>query len=431
MARAVGPREIVIVVFDGMKLLDAAGPAEVFAEANRFGADYRLRIASVDGADVTSSIGTTFAVTDRIAEICGADTVLVSGGDDLVGRPIDPGLVASLRDLPARTRRLASICTGSFILAEAGLLDGRRATTHWRHARLLARAYPTISVEPDAIFVRDGDVYTSAGVSAGIDLALALVEADCGADLVRNVARSLVVYLKRAGGQSQFSTLVESDAPARVGAAAGHRRDRSRPDRADHSVKSLAALASLSTRQLTRLFQAELGTTPARYVETVRIDVARAALDAGRPVGDSRPPGRVRQRRDPETGVRQSPRGVTEGVPGPVPQHVQRLSPCGSDPARQLLADERGDLVGHVGMSGVGRVDAVGADQLRAIEEPALRRSDRRTSHPPAEPGPAGCRERPADSAEHPDSPTAARSPASERRARFAGPWSGRRGSSG
>jgi transcriptional regulator GlxA family with amidase domain len=286
MAHAVGPREIVIAVFDGMKLLDAAGPAEVFAEANRFGADYRLRIASVDGADVTTSIGTKFAVTDRIAEVDGIDTVLVSGGDNLVGRPIDPQLVASLRDVSARTRRLASICTGSFILAEAGLLDGRRATTHWRHARLLARVYPSVSVEPDAIFVRDGDVYTSAGVSAGIDLALALVESDYGADLVRNVARSLVVYLKRAGGQSQFSTLVESDAPAqsalrRVTDAIGA------DPTADHSVKSLAALASLSTRQLTRLFQAELGTTPARYVETVRIDVARAALDAGRPVGDT------------------------------------------------------------------------------------------------------------------------------------------------
>ncbi|MEV0674733.1 GlxA family transcriptional regulator [Mycobacterium sp. NPDC050441] len=286
MAEVVGPREIVFVVFDGMKLLDAAGPAEVFAEANRFGADYRLRFASVDGADVTTSIGTVFAVTGRIAEVDGVDTVLVSGGDDLVGRPIDPGLVTALRDLPTKTRRLASICTGSFILAKAGLLDGRRATTHWRHARLLARAYPTISVEPDAIFIRDGDIYTSAGVSAGIDLALALVESDHGADLVRNVARSLVVYLKRAGGQSQFSTLVEADAPAQ--SALRRVTDTIGADpTADHSVKSLAALASLSTRQLTRLFQAELGTTPARYVEMVRIDVARAALDAGRQVGDT------------------------------------------------------------------------------------------------------------------------------------------------
>ncbi|WP_066897572.1 GlxA family transcriptional regulator [Mycolicibacterium houstonense] len=286
MAQAAGPRDIVIVVFDGMKLLDAAGPAEVFAEANRFGADYRLRIASVDGSDVTTSIGTAFAVTDRVAEIDAADTVLVSGGDNLVGQPIDQQLVASVRGVPAHTRRLASICTGAFILAAAGLLDGRRATTHWRHARLLARAHPTISVERDAIFVRDGDIYTSAGVSAGIDLALALVESDHGADLVRDVARSLVVYLKRAGGQSQFSTLVESDAPSesalrRVTDAVGA------DPTADHSVKSLAALASLSTRQLTRLFQAELGTTPARYVEAVRIDVARAALDAGRQVGET------------------------------------------------------------------------------------------------------------------------------------------------
>lgn len=286
MAQAAGQRDIVIVVFDGMKLLDAAGPAEVFAEANRFGADYRLRIASVDGSDVTTSIGTTFAVTDRVAEIDAVDTVLVSGGDNLVGQPIDQQLVASVRGVPAHTRRLASICTGAFILAAAGLLDGRRATTHWRHARLLARAHPTISVERDAIFVRDGDIYTSAGVSAGIDLALALVESDHGADLVRDVARSLVVYLKRAGGQSQFSTLVESDAPSesalrRVTDAVGA------DPTADHSVKSLAALASLSTRQLTRLFQAELGTTPARYVEAVRIDVARAALDAGRQVGET------------------------------------------------------------------------------------------------------------------------------------------------
>ena len=182
------PRVVVIVVFDGVKLLDAAGPAEVFAEANRFGANYRLRIASVDGRDVRTSIGTGFAVTDRIASIESADTVLVAGGDGLVGRPIDPALVDALKIVPSRTRRLASICTGSFILAQAGLLSGRRATTHWRHARLLARAFPDVSVEPDAIFVRDGHVFTSAGVSAGIDLALALVEDDYGTELV-DVAR--------------------------------------------------------------------------------------------------------------------------------------------------------------------------------------------------------------------------------------------------
>ena len=279
-------RIVVIVVFDDVKLLDAAGPAEVFAEANRFGAAYRLKIASVDGRDVTTSIGTRFAVTDRIASIESADTFLVAGGDMLVGRPIDPALVDALKTVPNRTRRVASICTGSFILAQAGLLRGRRATTHWRHTRLLARAFPDVAVEPDAIFVRDENVFTSAGVSAGIDLALALVEDDYGAELVRDVARSLVVYLKRAGGQSQFSVLVEADPPRQSALRAVTEAIAANPA-ADHSVKSLAAQASLSTRQLARLFQSELGTTPARYVEMVRIDAARAELDAGRTVTDT------------------------------------------------------------------------------------------------------------------------------------------------
>lgn len=277
---------VVVVVFDGVKLLDVAGPAEVFAEANRFGASYRLVMASVDGADVTTSIGTHFAVTTRIDDVEFADTAVVSGGDELVGRPIDPELVDAVRRLQSRSHRMASICTGSFILARAGLLAGRRATTHWRHARLLARAYPDVMVEPDAIFVRDDCVYTSAGVSAGIDLALALVEHDHGADLVREVARSLVVFLRRAGGQSQFSTAVEAKPPTRSVLRVIADAIAANPA-ADHSVKALASQASLSTRQLTRLFQTELGTTPARYVEAMRIDAARAALDAGSLVADA------------------------------------------------------------------------------------------------------------------------------------------------
>lgn len=275
-----------IVVFDGVTLLDVAGAGEVFVEANRFGADYELKIASVDGRDVTSSIGTRLGVTDSIASIESADTVMVAGSDDLPRRPIDPELVEAITFLSARSRRLASICTGSFVLARAGLLDGRRATTHWHAGRSFARTFPGITVEPDALFVRDGDVYTSAGISSGIDLALALVETDYGVELVRSVARWLVVYLKRAGGQSQFSVLVESAVPPQsplrnvidaISAAPA----------ADHSVNSLAAQASLSTRQLTRLFHSELGTTPARYVEMVRIDAARAALDAGHSVADT------------------------------------------------------------------------------------------------------------------------------------------------
>ena len=279
-------RVVVIVVFDDVTMLDVAGAGEVFAEANRFGADYRLTIASVDGRDVTTSIGTRLGVTNAISSIEFADTVIVAGSDDLPRRAIDPELVAAITSVAGRTRRLASVCTGSFILAQAGLLNGRRATTHWHDARLFARAFPDITVEPDAIFVRDGDVFTSAGISAGIDLALALVELDHGTDLVRDVARWLVVYLKRAGGQSQFSVLVEADPPPQ--SALRKATDAISADpAANHEVKTLAAQASLSTRQLTRLFQSELGTTPARYVEMVRVDAARAALDAGHTVAET------------------------------------------------------------------------------------------------------------------------------------------------
>lgn len=279
-------RDVVIVVFDGVKLLDAAGPAEVFSEANLFGASYRLTFVSVDGHDVTTSIGTPLPVSGRIADLTSADTVLVAGGDSLVGRPIDCELVDAVRDVLPKTRRLASICTGSFILAKAGLLAGRRATTHWRHAGLLARAYPDVTVEPDAIFVHDGNVYTSAGVSAGIDLALALVEEDHGSELVRDVARSLVVFLKRAGGQSQFSMMLEANLPRQSPIRAVTDAIAAEPA-SDHSVQKLAARAALSTRQLNRLFHTDLGTTPARFVEMVRIDAARAALDSGHTVGET------------------------------------------------------------------------------------------------------------------------------------------------
>ncbi|WP_197508087.1 GlxA family transcriptional regulator [Mycobacterium sp. 1245801.1] len=279
-------RVVVIVVFDGVTLLDVAGAGEVFVEANRFGADYRVKIASLDGCDVTSSLGSRLGVTDSIAAIESADTVLVAGSDNLPAHAIDPALVEAIRSVSARTRRLASICTGSFVLAQAGLLSGRRATTHWHDARLFARAFPDVTVDPDAIFVRDGNVFTSAGISSGIDLALALVEMDYGTELVRNVARWLVVYLKRAGGQSQFSVLVEADPPPQSPLRAVIDAVAADPA-ANHSVQSLAARASLSTRQLTRLFQSELGMTPARYVELVRIDFARGALESGRSVSES------------------------------------------------------------------------------------------------------------------------------------------------
>ena len=279
-------RVVVFIVFDEVTLLDVAGAAEVFAEANRFGGDYHIKIASVDGRDVTTSIGTRLGVTDSISSVVSADTVLVAGSDNLPARAIDPTLVAAVKSVAGRTRRLGSICTGSFILGQAGLLSGRRATTHWRDTRSLARAFPDITVEPDAIFVRDADVFTSAGVSSGIDLALALVEQDYGTELVRDVARWLVVYLKRAGGQSQFSALLEANPPQQSALRVVTDMIAADPG-ADHSVKNLAAQASLSTRQLTRLFRSELGMTPADYVQMVRIDAARAALDAGHTVTDT------------------------------------------------------------------------------------------------------------------------------------------------
>jgi transcriptional regulator GlxA family with amidase domain len=279
-------RTIVIVVHDGVTLLDAIGPAEVFAEANRFGARYRLLFASVDGSDVSTSLGIRFAVSTRLADVRSADTVLVAGGDNLVGRPIDPALVTAVKALPRKTGRIAAVCTGAFILAQAGLLAGRRATTHWREADRLARAYPQVVVEPDAIFIRDGTIYTSAGITAGIDLALSLVEEDHGTDLVRDVARSLVVYLKRSGGQSQFSFMVEANPPRKSPLRLVTDTIAANPA-ADHSLKSLAARASLSISQLNRLFRTELGITPARFVEMVRLDAARAALDKGHTVTDA------------------------------------------------------------------------------------------------------------------------------------------------
>lgn len=277
---------VAIVVYDDVTMLDVAGAGEVFAEANRFGGDYQIKIVSVDGRDVTTSIGVRLGVTASVASIESADTVLVAGSDNLPARPVDPALVEAVKSVAGRTKRLGSICTGSFILAQAGLLSGRRATTHWRNVRSLARAFPDITVEPDAIFVRDGDIFTSAGISAGIDLALALVEQDHGPDLVRDVARWLVVYLKRAGGQSQFSSLIEANPPPQSALRVVTDAIAADPG-ADHSVRSLAARASLSTRQLARLFRSELDTTPADYVERVRIDLARAALDAGRTVTDT------------------------------------------------------------------------------------------------------------------------------------------------
>jgi transcriptional regulator GlxA family with amidase domain len=279
-------RRVVFLVFDGMKMLDVTGPAEVFAEADRAGADYVLSYVSPSGEPVLTSIGTTFPVGGAAGEVEAADTVIVSGGDALPTTPIPRELLDAAVALQARCERMVSICTGSFVLAAAGLLDGHRATTHWRHADLLARAYPRVTVLPDALFVHDRGVYTSAGVSAGIDLALSLVEHDHGPDLAREVARSLVMFMQRPGGQSQFAAPLRIRAPRTPALRTVVDLVAAQPA-LDHSTPSLAAHVGVSPRHLTRLFASELETSPARFVERTRLEHAQVLLDAGHGVAET------------------------------------------------------------------------------------------------------------------------------------------------
>lgn len=269
-----------ILVFDGVKTLDVSGPAEVFSEANVNGAQYRVSLVSPGGSPVRSSAGITLPADHDTADAPLFDTCLVAGGDELPGSPIDSSLSAAAASLASSAGRVASICTGAFILGAAGLLDGKRATTHWKYTALLARSHPSTQVEPDAIHVKDGTTYTSAGVTAGIDLALALVEEDHGPDLARTVARSLVVYMQRSGGQSQFSAALQA-APPRTPVLRLVLDAVQADPTADHSLDSLAAHVRVSPRHLTRLFRAELQTTPLKYVELIRFDIAKALLDSG------------------------------------------------------------------------------------------------------------------------------------------------------
>ena len=278
---AVPPSTVVaIFVYDGVTLLDVAGPAQVFKEANRFGADYRIVLLSPTGEDVTSNLGFGVAVDDAVSSERAPDTYLVPGSDGIPRTRVPQALADAARVPAAGARRVASICTGAFILAAAGLLEGKRATTHWRVTRELAVRCPTCRVDPDAIYVRDGNTYTSAGVTAGIDLALALVEEDHGPDLARDVARALVVYMQRSGGQSQFSAPLQGPAPRSPALRTVTDLVTANP-KGNYSLGELAKHLNVSTRHLTRLFHEELSTTPARFVENIRFDMARALLDQG------------------------------------------------------------------------------------------------------------------------------------------------------
>ncbi|MEI5103764.1 DJ-1/PfpI family protein [Streptomyces sp. PmtG] len=268
---------VVFLVFDGVTLLDVSGPAEVLQQARRLGLPYEQVLASPGGGTVTTASGLALAGTLAAADVGHLDTLVVAGADELADGHLDEALLTAADALAARADRVAAVCSGAFVLAALGLLDGRRATTHWRHTTALARRHPRVRVEPDAIHVSDGRYVTSAGISAGIDLALALVERDHGAERARHIARELVVFLQRPGGQSQFSTALATP-PAR-GAPLRSLLDAVLADPAgDHSLPAMAAFAAVSTRHLTRLFQSELDTTPARWVERVRLDRAQQLL---------------------------------------------------------------------------------------------------------------------------------------------------------
>lgn len=274
-------RRVVVLAFDGVQSLDVTGPIEVFDVAARHGItpSYRVEVVAPTAQPVTTTSGISINPARALGDGRDAiDTFIVAGGEGVHERIADADLVAAVRKVARRSRRVASVCSGAFLLAEAGLLEGRRVTTHWGRCRQLAREYPNLTVDPEPIFVRDGDVYTSAGVTAGIDLCLALVEADHGRELALSVARQLVVFLKRPGGQAQFSShlstqVAERDALAEVQSwIADHLDD-------DLSVASLAARAAMSPRHFAREFRAQTGVTPARYVERARVEHARARLE--------------------------------------------------------------------------------------------------------------------------------------------------------
>jgi transcriptional regulator GlxA family with amidase domain len=274
------PRKVVLVGFDDVQSLDITGPLEVFDIAGRLrrGA-YRTEVVGPGGIPFSTGSGLLITphagIDDRRGPI---DTLLVAGGTGVESAAHDPRLVDWIRQAAGRSRRIASVCTGAFLLAAAGLLDGRRATTHWASAALLAERHPAVEVDPDSIFVCDGAVWTSAGVTAGIDLALALVEQDHGRETALEIARWLVVFAKRPGGQAQFSAPLAAQLAERQPIRAAQELARSQPD-ADLTVEALAAHAHMSVRGFARAFRREVGVTPAAYVEAVRVERAVQMLE--------------------------------------------------------------------------------------------------------------------------------------------------------
>jgi len=275
------PRSVLFVVFPDLQSLDLTGPLEVFARANvELGrAAYTTAVAATVAGALRTNSGIGILADHALADVeAPIDTLVVVGGSGTRAALEDEALVRGIGRLAGDARRVTSVCSGAFLLAAAGLLDGRRVTTHWQWCDLLQTTFPLVDVDPDPIFVRDGDVWTSAGVTAGMDLALALVEDDHGRDVALAIARDLVLFLRRPANQSQFSAHLAAQLAERDGLREVQRFVTDHPA-ADCSVAALAHLAHMSERHFARCFATEVGTTPARYVERVRVETARRLLE--------------------------------------------------------------------------------------------------------------------------------------------------------
>lgn len=270
-------RDIAFVVYPGYSVM-ALAVVTAFEVANSMVDDppYELRFVSEEGGHIRTSAGMLLD-TEKFTDMP-FDTLVVGGAT--VPEPSSPGMIAFIKDAPKRHRRIAAICTGAFVLAEAGLLDGRRVSTHWMHARDLQRQFPNVKMDEDRIFVNDGPIWTSAGMTAGLDLGLALIESDLGPEIAKSVARKLVIYHRRGGGQSQFSALLElSPKSDRIQAALTFARDNLHKPL---MVPDLAEAARLSPRQFSRAFHEETGQSPAKAIENLRVEAARTLMEQSR-----------------------------------------------------------------------------------------------------------------------------------------------------
>jgi transcriptional regulator GlxA family with amidase domain len=284
--KVVGVRErhVVIIAFEGVQPIDAVGPHEVFCGARRAAAAsgqdmrYRVTLASRTGTTLRAESGLVLGTVPLPDPGESIDTLLIAGGHGATTAAADMVLLEWIRAVAPQCRRVATVCSGAFIGAAAGIFDGRRVTTHWARAQQLAKDYPALEVDADPIYIRDGKYWSSAGVTAGIDLSLALVQDDLGVDVAQTVARWLVMFLHRPGGQTQFASPVWVPRAERSTVRAVQNLVESAPG-GDHRVPNLAAAAAMSVRHFSRIFTAEVGETPSRFVERIRLEAARRELE--------------------------------------------------------------------------------------------------------------------------------------------------------